>query len=146
MNQTEITTRITEQRKADLLWHLKYWVPKGQEPSEAGYRVADLLDIALGGLHHLDRNAASKADWTDPHFVALNWRYPNLATFDGEVLTRLVFLAHDLCIRIEIDAAKARVPRLYFHPRHGRTGGFSARHPTLESQIESWRSNHPITF
>ena len=133
---------LTDERKAELFQQLKYY-PHGQRPSDVGYRVADMLDIAVGGLHHIDQRAAKAANWSDTLFVSMDWRYPNLGTFDGDVLTRLVFLAHDLCIRIEIDARKAGVPTLMFHPRRCREGGFSARHPHLADAVRVWRESHP---
>ena len=136
---------ITEERRQHLSEHIKSWVKSGVEPSEVGYRVANLLDLLVNGLHHLDQQAAKKARWDDRLFVQLNWRYDEFATHDSNLLTKLVFLAHDLCIRVSIQSATIGMLRLMFHPREHREGGnFATRHPSLESAVERWRESYPI--
>lgn len=135
---------ITDERRQYLQQHIKYWMKPGVEPSEVGYRVANLLDLLVNGLHHVDTDAAKKARWDDRLFVQLNWRYDEFATHDANLLTRLVFLAHDLCIRVSIQSATIGMLRLMFHPRKDREGGnFATRHPTLESAVAQWRDHHP---
>ena len=66
-----------------------------------------------------------------------------LATFDYNQLTRLVVMAHDQCIRVEVRAKTFRAVEICIWKRQGREGGMSERHPELEEHIASIRkSNH----
>jgi len=132
---------ISDERKKHLDQHIKYW-KQSRPVSEIGYRVADLLDIWLGGLHHLDHDVAVKANWWD-HYIELKWRFRPLTTFDGDNLTRLVFLSHDKLIRVDIDPLTVGMFRFMFHCRHSREGGLCDRFPTIETQLSRWRENHP---
>lgn len=114
--------------------HLKYWTDK--QPSAAGVRVAELLD-AWDGLHHFEEAAMRKVDWAHPFFVKLTLR-TDLATVDFPMLTRLVFLAHDHCIRVSVRPCNGSHLTLLFHPRK-REGAYSERHPTLEHAVADWR-------
>lgn len=132
------TKKITEVERVRVMSHLKYWC-KG-EPSEAGIAVAALLE-AWQGLHHMDSREMSRADWTNPRFVEIKCRTMPLSTFDFDDLTRLVFLAHDRCIRVDVSPSM-KYARILFHPRQ-REGGMSERHPTLECAVEKWRLHNP---
>lgn len=62
-----------------------------------------------------------------------------MATHDAELLTRLVFLAHDRCVRAFIEPAG-------FYMRIGitnrlRDGLIMTGHPTLEQAVASWRKH-----
>ena len=120
--------------------HLKYWCK--DPPSECGIRVAELLDI-WDGLHHFDSTMMAKVEWTNPYFIKLRLDR-SLSSFDFDALTRLVFLAHDRCIRVEIKPCNPRFLMLLFHPRATCEGTITERHPTLEESVERWRSAHPI--
>jgi len=119
--------------------HLKYW-SKGP-PSDVGLRVAKLLE-EWDGLHHFKEDMMRKVDWANDHFIAVKLR-AGMATFDFNGLTRLVFLAHDHCIRIEIAPLNPQLLRVLFHPRHVREGSICERHPTLEQAVASYRACHP---
>lgn len=134
---------IDDDRKRHLDSHLKYWCTI-RPVSELGYRVADLLDIWIGGLHHLDISVAKKANWWDTAYVELKWRHPGLATFDGDNLTRLVFLSHDKMVRVDIDPLTVGMFRFMFHGRHSRDGGLCDRFPDIETQLSRWRERHPL--
>lgn len=62
-----------------------------------------------------------------------------LATFDFDYLTRLVVLAHDRCVRVEVVSSGPGHVGLELHKRFGRDGGVSERHPTMEQAIERVR-------
>lgn len=61
----------------------------------------------------------------------------DLSTFDTDALTRLVILAHDLAIRVEIRPAMHNV-RVLAHQRT-REGSLMHRHPTIEEAIADVR-------
>jgi len=63
-----------------------------------------------------------------------------LATFDFNELTRLVIMAHDKCIRVEI-MPKGRDTMIIGIWKREREGSMSHRHPTLEDAIEAFRKS-----
>ena len=66
----------------------------------------------------------------------------DLATYDGDLLTRLVVLAHDECVRLEIQPSGPGKLRLLFHVRKGRGGRLMDRHPTMEDAIVAARREY----
>ena len=126
--------------------HLKYWTKT--PPSEVGLRVAALLD-EWHGLHHFDERSMKKIDWSNPMFVLLTLDHHTspgqLATYDFSGLTKLVFLAHDHCIRVDLMPCNGSYLKLMFHPRQ-REGSMPQRHPMLEEAVASWRKNHPASM
>ena len=103
-----------------------YWIQNfiNDIPISAfGFEVAELLGELYRGIYHVDGEAMRRVDWADNKFIELvvtdggSW-----ATFDFDWLTRLVVLAHDRCIRVEIGAASPRHLRLSFSKRQ-RDGG-----------------------
>lgn len=79
-----------------------------------------------------------RADWEHGHGVSFVVR-GHFATFDGDGLTRLVVLAHDRCIRVEIEGCGPGLIRVSMWPRKGREGRMHERHPTLEGAAEKIR-------
>lgn len=65
------------------------------------------------------------------------------ATFDFDALTRLVFLAHDRCVRAQIDQGGPRRIKITIWQRYQRDGSMMMRHPTLQDATETWRRSHP---
>lgn len=112
------------------------------EPSECVLRCVGLLAEWQCGTHHItDYINVKKIDWQHPFLLSVCYR-GDLATFDFDNLTRLVFLAHDLLIRVELCGASNRYIRLHLHPRGMRDGGMSERHPTAIAALELFRKHH----
>lgn len=65
-----------------------------------------------------------------------------LATFDFDNLTQLVFLAHDKCVRVEICQGGPGRVGVCIWKRHGRSGETWKRHPTLFTAVANWRMKH----
>jgi hypothetical protein len=67
-------------------------------PNVVGLRCADFLSLLFGGLHNVRHasgpSALSRVDFSQSTFVELPIRC-NLATTDGDTLTRIVWHAHD---------------------------------------------------
>ena len=63
----------------------------------------------------------------------------SLSTYDFNHLTRLVVMAHDRCIRVELKPFGMNRLKIIITKRE-RDGGYSERHPTLEAAIEYIRS------
>lgn len=66
-----------------------------------------------------------------------------LATYDFDFLTRLVFLAHDKCVRAEVLPSGPGRVKIAIWKRHKREGSISERHPTIENALADWRKRHP---
>lgn len=62
------------------------------------------------------------------------------STYDGDLLTRLVFLCHDKHVRAELrDGGFGRI-KIIITPRD-REGYIFERHPTIGEALENWREN-----
>lgn len=113
-------------------------------PSPLGLRVARLCDQWFHGLHHIDDPAA--IDWSNNHLIEIRLRRGTLATYDFNDLTRLVFLAHDHCIRAQISAIAGPMSGLIvrFDPCDPAAVNMSDGHPTLAAAVEAHRIAHPL--
>lgn len=81
------------------------------------------------GEHHIPKGLKEFG-----HGWALNSTY-TFSTFDSDGLTRLVVLAHQYAIRVEISPASPQSLKIIIHKRQ-RTGSMFQRHPTLQEVIE----------
>jgi len=111
------------------------------------WRCAKLAAEYKHGFHHL----SNLRKWGNG--VAID--EPNrISTYDFNGLTRLVVMAHDECIRIDIgtetreenyDGYTYEVTKLIitFHPRKRPVAGdrMSSRHPELEAHVSEIRKN-----
>lgn len=115
----------------------------GCQPSKLGCAVACLLDDWQGGIYHLNSKSLGKTHWGDGYIIELPLGPlgPNLATCDSDDLTRLVFLAHDYAIRVDIVPRANGWLMLRFWQRV-RVGRHSARHPSIEDALAEWRKRH----
>lgn len=64
--------------------------------------------------------------------------FKELATFDYDSLTRLVFSAHDRAVRVAVRSSAPRYVEIALWKRQ-REGDFSERHPTIEAALAKWR-------
>ena len=93
-----------------------------------------------GGEHHIPKGGVRV--WGVGWYV--NHRAGNeLATFDSDRLTRLVFLAHDRAVRVAINDCGLGMVRVCIWQRAREANQFWARHPTLEQAVAAWRARHP---
>lgn len=108
--------------------------------SPAGARCAALLQRFLRGFHHWpNAKGPEGVDWSHPYTVAVTFGYGEaFATFDDDALTRLVLLAHELAIRVTVEAGGVQRLRVRLHPRP-RAGDVSGQHPTIEEAVERFR-------
>lgn len=65
-----------------------------------------------------------------------------LDTYDFNQLTRLVFMAHEKCIRVEIAPLSSSRLRIAIWKRK-RDGSMSQRHPDLQTAIEQFKNSQP---
>ncbi len=110
--------------------------------SEFGREVADLLGDVFAGIYHLSSRALHKVDWSDDRYISFIYGNDNLATFDGDKLTRLVVLSHDRMIRVSIHPRAFHYLELGFHKRRSRTGDMYQRMPTMEDHTEIIRNDY----
>ena len=111
----------------------KAWMSDGQ------WLAACLLADVYRGFHHIRDGRQIK-----PFGYGIEMSVSSdLATFDFDLLTRLVVLAHDRCIRLEIGSSGPALVRLMLHARKGREGSMFERHPTMEDAINSIRTVAP---
>ena len=62
------------------------------------------------------------------------------STFDFDLLTKAVLMAHNRMIRFEICPANGTLLRLHFSKRHVREGRMHKRHPTIQEAIQNIRA------
>ena len=97
----------------------------------------DFFSELYHGKHHIPgKIRAFGQGWCINH-------HGSLSTFDFDDLTRLVFLAHDKCIRVELIQGGPRAIGIAIFKRKGRTGSMYERHPTIEAALGIWRESHP---
>lgn len=123
-------------------WIIKQGFTSSDRISKLGERVAALLDDFYAGIYHGDDAYLRKADWTNPDWIEVR-HHGSMSTYDSDSLTRLVFLAHDYALRIELQAIKGPYGGLamIFYNRV-RDGDLFHRHPSLESAVSEWRKRH----
>jgi hypothetical protein len=112
------------------------WITQdtGQSLSPLGLRVAHLLNLLCDGIYHIARSVR-RVDWSDPICITVLLRHRDLATWDHDALTQLVFLAHALAVRAEVTAAAPNTLRLQFHARAHEPVAHHRRHPTLDQAV-----------
>lgn len=59
------------------------------------------------------------------------------AMFVGDLLTRLVVMAHNSCIRVVLASSGPRMVGIILHKRESREGSISDRHPTIWEAIDT---------
>lgn len=130
--------------KARYGWGARWLRQNGKEVSDAGARVAELVDWVWDGIYHCD--GVKRAAWNGDHVAITIEAYTyttDLTTFDGSWLTKLVIGAHDHAIRVGISAAGARHIKLDFWPRARDAHPFSS-HPKMEDRLSKWE--RPFCF
>lgn len=96
-------------------------VPPPWTPDQS-YCLAAMAEM-VGGYHHLRTTRA----WGDG--IAMEWM-GDLSTFDTDLLTNLVVIAHRDRIRVEIVPSSPRSVKIVMHRRAG-AGHLFERHPGL---------------
>lgn len=98
----------------------------------------DLLCELFGGAHHVPK----VKEWGEG--IAVDTFQP-FATFDSDRLTYLVFLAHERCVRIQVQSSSPRHIKIALWKRQGREGRYFERHPSIDEVFACWRIRHPLT-
>jgi hypothetical protein len=104
--------------------------------SPFGEQVADLLSELYLGLYHMPYRAIAKANWANNSWISITVSdsWGAFATVDGDMLTRLVVLAHKYDIRVQIEAATHGYLELTFG--NLASGGYLvSQHPKLKDRL-----------
>jgi hypothetical protein len=113
------------------------------QPSPLGIAVADILGLVYYGIYHLEGCHLEKVNWTHPDYIRVQLnRGMDLASYDFNELTKLVALAHDLCIRVQVSGHGMNALRLTFTPRDRNADSMMRRHPTMEEALAAVRSTY----
>lgn len=111
------------------------------ELSPLGKAAADLMGDVWLGIYHLNHGALRRTNWDNPDWIE-HIVYGGLATYDDDLLTRLVVLGHDRLLRVSIEAASWRHLRLIITARKTRDGEYYERMPTLETHTANLRAHY----
>lgn len=109
--------------------------------SPFGARVAELLDVWLLGIYHY--HGAAALDWSNDSWFEMRY-HQAMSTYDDRSLTRLVFLAHDMALRVEISPHSRQNVMIRIHPREHAARELWTHHPTIEQAVAHWRERWPI--
>lgn len=118
------------------------WIHRtlGKELSPFAVEVADLIGTLVHGIYHVSAEV-KKIDWSNTYWI--EWRtHMTFASTDFAALTELVVLAHDRCIRVNIEPCSRTTLRILFTPRKRKRDpdDYSVSlHPTLEENMERIR-------
>lgn len=94
--------------------------------------------VIYGGAHHIPGKLAVEG---------LGWKlqhWGQLSTYDFDLLTRLVLLAHDRCVRVSIQQGGPKRVAIVLHKRDPKGQDFSERHPTIAQALMRWRESNPL--
>jgi len=109
-------------------YHRETWMSDDQ------WQCAALVADLFGGFDHVC------GTFKDSGFgVTISVHAHRLSTFDFDGLTKLVLLAHDRMIRVDLAGSSPGRVKMLLHKRHKRDGAMHERHPTIETALETHR-------
>lgn len=111
---------------------------KATSMSPFGRVVADIMGDLYYGIYHWD--GWKRTDWSKERYIRVIVS-GDLSTFDFDGLTRLVLLAHALCVRVSVSPCNMQYLEIMFHPRT-REGYAYQRHPTMEEAVNEFAARH----
>jgi hypothetical protein len=113
-----------------------------QRLNEFQCKVVDIIGIVGGGIYNAPISL-DKIDWAyGGTGIRLAWKGDQLATWDFNQLSLLVFLCHEARIRCSVEACGPRTLRLAFWQRK-ESGDMAVRHPDLAEAIASFQQALP---
>jgi hypothetical protein len=128
------------QRQLDALHRINPKKHSEIKLSSLGVKVADFLGEWQYGIYHLNQKELFKANWSSSHHIEISIFCSGLSTHDFNDLTRLVFLAHAMALRVSITPSTHHRMRIMFHERtHGESDGKILRHPTLDEAVNAFQ-------
>lgn len=106
--------------------------------SDDQWECCEFLRDLFGGFHHMRLENVKDYGMG----IAYSIRYPQMATADNSQLTRMVFMAHDRMIRVELNGSGPAMIKLCLWKRHKREGQLRERHATVEDALALHRQHH----
>ena len=102
-------------------------------------KTLTLFSILYRGLHHMPYDSLRRMDLTAKQFIEYDFKGV-LATTDFNTLTRLVFAAHDLALRVELGSTTKHCIQMYIHSRTHKKKNIDnvMHHPTLKQAVTWW--------
>lgn len=112
--------------------------------SPFGEHVATILGELFAGIYHI-KNAVMKADFTQRKRVrvCISDLGSQFTTYDTDLLTRMVIIAHRENVRIAINAAAHRYLWITFQIVD-HSGFFADHHPTIEDLVFKINPNYQL--
>lgn len=102
--------------------------------SDDQWACARMFAEVVGGFHHVNGTFKPVGRGIGISSTGSRW-----ATWDYDLLTRLVILAHDRMIRVELRPSGPGRVGFALWKRHKRDGGMAERHPAMEDAIARHR-------
>jgi hypothetical protein len=127
MQLVERARLIAEQRKRDLA---------REAPRMSEMEATLFFSIIFRGEHHIPRGKKCGLQPYGFGWAIVIQGAP--ATYDDSLLTRMVFLAHEKGIRVEISGVRGARLRIALHKREPRSRLFCRKHPTLSQAMLDW--------
>lgn len=94
----------------------------------------------FGGEHHIPRGGLKEfGDGWCVNYMG------DLSTFDYNILSKLVIMAHDCAVRVSLRQGGPRAIKICIWQRE-REGSFDRRHPTIEYHVEEFRAHYSDDF
>lgn len=119
------------------------WAPLPEQLTDFQARVMDIVGMVGCGIYNSPICSVDKIDWKYGfNGVSLTW-HRDMATFDFDQLTRLVFLCHEARIRCSVEAVAPRLMRLSFWQRVA-SGDMAVRHSNLDEAVAAFREYLPL--
>ena len=119
----------------------------GENISPLGILVADLLGHVYRGIYHVADfapHALEKTNWTHKHVIELAMPNISIATIDGNSLTEIVVLAHDLKLRVALKPRNFQYITLVFSERNGPEDSLMEGCPSMEDHIKHIRKFYEV--
>jgi hypothetical protein len=118
-------------------------LPEKLTPFQA--RVMDIVGMVGGGIYNAPICQPENIKWTyGGSGLSLSWS-SELATFDFEQLTKLVFLCHEARIRVQIESSGPKYLKLSFWQRVSpqENPNIACYHPSLDEAVARFREYLP---
>lgn len=113
--------------------------------SELGIKVANLLGEWQRGIYHMEHSKLYKANWESNQWIEVSMWCSGMSTYDFDDLTRLVFLAHEMALRVQLEPSAHHHVKLIFHPRSNDSDKRYMWHPNLDEAVTLFRQTFCVS-
>lgn len=114
-------------------YHREMWMSDDQ------WECAEMIADLCRGWHHVYNPIREHGNG-----IKTGMNSGQMSTYDFDLLTRAVIMAHDRCIRLGVVQSGPRMIGLTLYKRHSRTGQMNERHPTIQEAVTAYHNpNYP---